>query len=188
MRKLFAQLFGRRRTGTNQKPSAIQAGLWSGLPSSTTPAPAVAPEAIPPGPATPSVSAAGKNPFATPHVTPGRKPLFMPGRAVPPGSFWSRLLGRFGWPPASARRRLFPTSNQLELVLGRPNPPARNRNLEIGVSARVRRSDASASISKVIYESKPATAADAARMTEESDRAYTRLRGRRLESLRVDED
>lgn len=184
MRNFLAKIFGSRRSKSPKaaKTAGVQPGLWSSMPPTVSPAtPAALPDTAP--------SVPGRNPFAVPAEPTGRKPLFMPGRISPPGSFWSRAAAWLGWPVrAGARRRLFPTNDQLELVLGRPNPPARNQNLEIGLPASARRSDAAARISKVIYESKPASAADAARMMEESDRAYERLRGRRLDSLRVTDD
>ena len=130
-----------------------------------------------------------QNPFATPASAPARKPPFQARPDPARGSWWTRLRAWIGWPaPSASRRRLFQSSDQLELVLGRSSVPARNRDLEVGLPARVRRSDTTVGQSKVIYESKPTAAIDAARMREESDRAYTRLRGRRLDSLKVGTD
>lgn len=180
MKFLFAGLFRKRgsRFAKIVHPSGLQPGLWASPSDAASPAPPL-----------PAAPLRGNNPFAAGTAGESRRPTFVPGRAAAPLRWWKRFRAWLGWPEASAtRRRLFPTSNQLELVLGRSNAPARNRNLEIGLSARVRRSGASADKTKVIYESKPVVAAEAARMMEESDRAYTRLRGRRLESLRVAND
>jgi len=188
MRTLLAKIFGSRRSKAagGVSTAGVQPGLWSSMPPTMSPAtPATIPAALPAN----APVGTGKNPFAAPGEPPGRTPLFMPGPNSAPGSLWSRAVAWVKWPANSgARRRLFPTNDQLELVLGRPKPPARNRNLEIGLPAHVRRSDVAASKSKVIYESKPAATADATRMMEESDRTYSRLRGRRLDSMRVDED
>jgi len=184
MKFLFAGLFRKRRSRFAKivHPSGLQPGLWASTSDAATP-----------GAPLPAAPVRVNNPFASPAAPAAagesRRSTFVPGRASTPLRWWKSFRAWVGWPEASAtRRRLFPTSNQLELVLGRSNAPARNRNLEIGSSARVRRSEASAEKTKVIYESKPVVAAEAARMMEESDRAYTRLRGRRLESLRVAND
>jgi hypothetical protein len=158
--------------------AGVQPGLWSTVSDTANPvAPAQASE--------PRAS----NPFAASGPAGPRRSGSISGRKTAHRNWWRGFRAWLGWPEASAtRRRLFPTNDQLELVLGRSRPLPQKRNLEIGSSARVRRSSVSADKSKVIYESKPAVAVEAARMMVESDRAYTRLRGRRLESLRVAND
>ncbi len=187
MKSLLAAIFGNRPSGGafGVKSAGVQPGLWSPespAVSPTTPAAAPTP--------TSDAAKAGHNPFAAaPETSSVRKPLFAARSTLPGPGLWARMQGWLGLRNgAVAGRRLFSTNDQLELVLGRPQQPARNRNLEIGLPARVRRSDATVGKSKVIYESKPASGADATRMMEESDRAYSRLRGRRLESMRVAND
>ena len=180
MKSFLASFFGKRpfSAAPGTSPAGVQPSLWS--PESPAVSPAT-PAASPPTP--------GQNPFAAPGQSVPRKPLFATGTPAPQRALWARIQTWLGRPEGTiARRRLFSTNDQLELVLGRPQQPARNRNLEIGLPARVRRSDTTVGKSKVIYESKPASAADATRMMEESDRAYARLRGRRLESMRVGND
>lgn len=181
MKSIFAKLFQTRRGSSfGGEPTNLQPSLWS--------APARNPNPVPSEKAGAPPTASGINPFAETARRERRRPLFQASPALPRRPFWLRVRDWLGWPAASgARRRLFASSDQLELVLGRPQLPPRKSNLEIGSPARTRRSDA-ASNSKVIYESKPASAKDAAQMMEESDRAYLRLRGRRLESLKLPND
>lgn len=181
MKSIVTKLFqSRREPAFGGKPTILQPSLWS--------APSSDPNPIPSEKVGAPTTAPGINPFAEAVRRERRRPLFQASPARPRRPFWLRVRDWLGWPAASgARRRLFASSDQLELVLGRPPLPARKSNLEIGSPARTRRSDA-ASNSKVIYESKPASAKDATQMMEESDRAYLRLRGRRLESLKLPND
>ena len=174
----FAALF--RSSGRPTSVAEVQPGLW-----------------------TPPMKGALSNPFSGGNThSPAGSPraIAESSPAVPTpvsagsasGGGWTAWLASL-WRPAvggvlSRGPRLFANSEQLDLVLGRPQVPARNRNLEIGLPARVRRSDPKVGSSKVIYESKPTANAEAARRMEESDRAYSRLRGRRLDSLRLGGD
>lgn len=182
MKSLLAHLWGSRprRDAFRAPAPGVQPGLWTaGEPTVATPSSGVT---------TPSAA----NPFAGPVAgasRPSRPSARRRARNLRPTALWTRLLEWLGSARTPAPgHRLFPTNDQLELVLGRPRQPARNRDLEIGQPAHVRRSGAIPAKSKVIYESKPASSVDATRMMEESDRAYARLRGRRLESLRVAND
>ncbi len=179
MKRRFLQFLRRRAAARSVIAPApgIQPGLWSPPPGNVTFSgkPDSAPSTSPP------TSLSGRNPFASIH-----SPV-QGGRAGT--RYWLGWLCWSDWRSRSgARRRLFSNVEQLELVLGRPRLPVRNHPLEVGQPVQTRRSGPAAGGSKVIYESPPAVAVDATRMMEESDRAYERLRGRRLETMRVTPD
>ena len=179
MKRRLRQFLSRRSVARSVIAPApgTQPGLWSPPPGNVAfgGKPDSAPSTSSPAPLS------GHNPFASVHSSaPG-------GRTG--ARYWLGWLRWFDWRSRSgARRRLFSNVEQLELVLGRPRMPVRNHPLEEGQPVQTRRSGPAAGGSKVIYESPPAVAVDATRMMEESDRAYERLRGRRLETMRVTPD
>ena len=106
-----------------------------------------------------------------------------------PNPFRDRVgaKARWWWPGEWFARRetvhVVRSPQQLEMILGAVKP-VRNTLLDDDLEV-VRRKGAS----RLIHESKPGTGTgQGARMDEESDRAWERLRGRKLDHLKVQAD
>ena len=100
------------------------------------------------------------------------------------GAMWAV---RAWWRPWTWLRRAEPTAfarspRQLEMILGAVKP-VRNGLVDDDV-AMVARGGAG----RLLHETRSRTGAMEAAMREESNRTYERLRGRRMEAMRVDGD
>ncbi len=115
------------------------------------------------GPVTDGGGLNGPNPFRTPEVAKAR--WWSPGR----------------WFARRETAHVVRSPQQLEMILGAVKP-VRNTLVDDDLEV-VRRKGAS----RLIYESKP-VGAQGARMEAESDRAWERLRGRKLDQLKVHAD
>ena len=117
----------------------------------------------------------GRGPVSAVGATPATNP-FGAGQAGRAGGWMSRLR-------SSSRRggrdRILRSPEQLEMILGAVKP-VRNSLLDDDVVVVRRKAD-----SRLIFESQPMVPS---RVEEESDRAWQRLRGRRLDHLKVSVD
>lgn len=95
--------------------------------------------------------------------------------------------GRAWWRPWTWFRRAAPAGfarspHQLEMILGAVKP-VRNGLMDDDVEVVARRGSG-----RLLHETRPPGAGLDATMRAESDRRYERLRGRRLEAMRVEAD
>jgi len=94
------------------------------------------------------------------------------------GGWWTRL---WSGPRRAGRERILRSPQQLEMILGAVKP-VRNSLVDDDLVVVRRKGE-----SRLIYESLPSPTARP-RVEEESDRAWQRLRGRRLDHLKVSVD
>ena len=119
------------------------------------------------------------DPDPVPTVGVGARPNpFGVGARASRGGWWSRI---WSGPRRPGHERDLRSPEQLEMILGAVKP-VRNSLVDDDLVVVRRKAD-----SRLIYESLPSPTARP-RVEEESDRAWQRLRGRRLDHLKVSVD